>query len=266
MASIRRVALACTTTAMVALALVASAQTGPRNQDTFFTFSQQVELPNATLPAGTYLFQLMDNASNRHIVRVMSQDRRKLFTTVMAIPAYSMDRAPDKPEIRFMESPATQANAVKIWFYPGNSVGHEFIYPRNQAVKLAKASGESLLTTKSDKDGSSTVAESDLTRVNRQGRDVDANMSGQRASTSARSQTGTMADSRSAATESASAESAARDRQAATAGATGTSGTANTTTRTRRALPRTAGALPLLGLVGLGALAGSRIVRRTRRA
>ena len=167
MSSIRKVALALVAAATVALPSSASAQATLRNQDTYFTFSQPVELPNTTLPAGTYLFQLVDNSSNRHVVRVMSQDRRKIYTTLMAIPAYSVDRPPEKPEVRFMESPASQANAIKIWFYPGNSVGHEFIYPRNQALKLAKASGESVLTTKSSNEVSTTVAENDLTRVNR---------------------------------------------------------------------------------------------------
>lgn len=265
MTSIRRVAFACVTAAMVTLPLVTSAQTGPRTQDTYFTFSQKVELPSVTLPAGTYLFRLADSEGNRHIVRVMSEDRRKVYTTLMAIPTYSMDRPPDKPEIRFMESPATQANAVKIWFYPGNSVGHEFIYPRNQAIKLAKASGESVLTTRSEKDVSSTVAESDLTRVSPEGRDVDADMSRQRASENARAEIGEIA------TQSASARSqqpdtppatSASTRQTGTPGATGTSGTA---ARTRRSLPSTAGVLPLIGLVGLGALASSRLLRRARR-
>ncbi len=279
MTSIRTVALACMTTAMMALPLAASAQTGPRNQDTYFTFSQPVELPNATLPAGTYLFQLVDSASNRHVVRIMTKDRQKVYATLMAIPAYSTNRPPDKPEVRFMESPASQANAIKIWFYPGNPTGHEFVYPRNQALKLAKASGESVLTTKSDKDVTSNVAENDLTRVNPQGEDVDANMSRQRASENARSEIGSMQAE--TATQSASAQSSATSQQpntppppatsasrrgTGTPGATGTSGTATTAARTRRALPRTAGVLPLIGLIGLGSLAGSRIVRRARRA
>ena len=49
MTSIRKVALACVASAMMALPLTAAAQVGPRNQDTFFTFSQAVELPNKTL-------------------------------------------------------------------------------------------------------------------------------------------------------------------------------------------------------------------------
>jgi len=275
MTSIRTVALACMTTAMMALPLAASAQTGSRNQDTYFTFSQPVELPNATLPAGTYLFQLVDSPSNRHIVRIMTKDRQKVYATLMAIPAYTTNRPPDKPEVRFMESPASQANAIKIWFYPGNATGHEFVYPRNQALKLAKASGESVLTTKSDKDVTSTVAESDLTRVNPEGQDVAADMSRQRASENARSEMGETATQSASARSSATSQqpdtppppaTSASRRTTATPGATGTSGTATTAARTRRTLPRTAGVLPLIGLIGLGSFAGSRIVRRARRA
>ena len=172
MASIRKVALACMTAAMVTISVNAGAQ-GPRNQDTFFTFSQAVELPKTTLPAGTYFFQLMDSDSNRHIVKVMSQDRKQLHATLMAIPYYSNDRPSDDPQVRFLETPAANGvaatNAIKIWFYPGNSVGHEFIWPRAKAMQLAKATGEPVLTTKTDEESS------ELTRVDarrrRSGRD-----------------------------------------------------------------------------------------------
>src|SRR5689334_180750 len=155
MKSIRKVALACITAAMVTMPVVAGAQ-GPANQDTYFTFSQQVELPKTTLPAGKYFFQLMDSQSNRHIVKVMSEDRKQLLATLMAIPYYSNDRPTDDPQVRFMETPSQSANggattnAIKIWFYPGNSTGHEFIYPRSQALQIAARTGQSVLTTKSE--------------------------------------------------------------------------------------------------------------------
>ena len=159
MSSIRKLALACMTAAMVSVSVNAEAQS-PRNQDTFFTFSQAVELPKATLPAGTYFFQLMDSGSNRHIVKVMSQDRKQLHATLMAIPFYSTDRPSDDPQVRFMETPAAPGaaatNAIKIWFYPGNSVGHEFIYPREQAMHLAVPPSDSVLTTKTDGGGFGT--------------------------------------------------------------------------------------------------------------
>jgi hypothetical protein len=178
MKSIRTVALACMTAAMLATSVNAGAQ-GPRNQDTFFTFSQAVELPKTTLPAGTYFFQLMDSDSNRHIVKVMSQDRKELFATLLAIPYYSNDRPTDEPQVRFMETPAQAANgaagsnAIKIWFYPGNSVGHEFIYPRSQAMKIAARTGQSVLTTKTE------AEDSELTRVDSAGVDTEANVTAQ---------------------------------------------------------------------------------------
>ncbi len=111
MTSIRKAALACVASALLALPLGAAAQS-PRNQDTFFTFSQNVELPNKTLPAGKYLFQLADSASNRHIVKVMSADRKEIYATLLAIPYYSNDRPADDPQVRFMETPASGTNGT----------------------------------------------------------------------------------------------------------------------------------------------------------
>jgi len=254
MASIRKVALACMTAAMVTMSVNAGAQ-GPRNQDTFFTFSQAVELPKTTLPAGTYFFQLMDSDSNRHIVKVMSQDRKQLFATLMAIPYYSNDRPPDDPQVRFLETPAANgvaaANAIKIWFYPGNSVGHEFIWPRGKAMQLAKATGDAVLTTKTDDESS------ELTRVDSAG--VDA----------------AVATEASASTTTETQPAPERRREQIGALATPPAEPAPTPEPSaapapapkpapRRDLPSTAGVLPLLALMGLGSMAGSRLLRRTR--
>jgi len=269
MTSIRKVALACMTAAMVTMAANAGAQTGPANQDTFFTFSQAVELPKTTLPAGTYFFQLMDSQSNRHIVKVMSQDRKQLFATLMAIPFYSNDRPSDDPQVRFMETPASASssngamagtNAIKIWFYPGTSTGHEFIYPREQALKIAARTGESVLTTKTESE------ESELARVDRNGADMEASV---------------QAETKTTTTETAVTETPVPEPQREPVGAiTGSQpepAPAPMPERTvepapapapeaapRTDLPHTAGVLPLLALMGLGSLAGSRMMRRAR--
>jgi hypothetical protein len=296
MNSIRKVALACMTAAMVTISVDAGAQ-GPANQDTFFTFSQPVELPKTTLPAGTYFFQLMDSTSNRHIVRVMSQDRKQLHATLMAIPYYSTDRPSDDPQVRFLEVPAANgvaaSNAIKIWFYPGNTVGHEFIWPRDRAMALARATSQPVLTTK-------TAAEdSELSRVSGDGIDsVVADNQAQSATpgTNANAQTQPSAqrepvgaitgnDTRSA-SETDRSGAAATTQSADTQTAQGTNtqaaqgANAQTTQRAdtqtaqraeqpaaapRRDLPNTAGMLPLLALIGLGSLAGSLVMRRARR-
>jgi hypothetical protein len=250
MSSIRKLALACMTAAMVSVSANAGAQSGPRNQDTFFTFSQAVELPKTTLPAGTYLFQLMDSDSNRHIVKVMSQDRKQLHATLMAIPFYSNDRPSDDPQVRFMETPAATGaaatNAIKIWFYPGNSVGHEFIYPREQAMRIASRTGDSVLTTKTDAEVSETVADADLTRVDSAGTNE--------ATTSASAEATTQPE-----------PAPVRETVGAITGADNPPAAERTPAPAPRTdLPSTAGPLPLLALIGLGSLAGSRIIRKAQ--
>ena len=284
MKSIRKAALACVASALLALPVSAAAQ-GPVNQDTFFTFSQAVELPGTTLPAGTYFFQLADSPSNRHIVKVMSQDRKQLHATLLAIPYYSNDRPSDEPQVRFMETPAQAAggaagtNAIKIWFYPGTSTGHEFIYPREQAMRIASRTGQSVLTTKTEESiEASTVADADLTRVDRGGADSTVDMSNRSNTTTTQTTTST-ADTTTARapvsqpTQTAPVPSPETDRTpATTAQTTERTTTPERTAQTARAdvndrdqLPNTAGILPLLALIGIGSLVGSRMLRRSRR-
>jgi hypothetical protein len=261
MNSIRNVALACMTAAMLTISVNANAQ-GPANQDTFFTFSQAVELPKTTLPAGTYFFQLMDSSSNRHIVKVMSQDRKQLHATLLAIPYYSTDRPSDEPQVRFLETPAADGvaatNAIKIWFYPGTSTGHEFIWPRDRALTLAKASGEPVLTTKTE------AEDSELSRI--QGDGIEAVVDAE----ASRESEGVRAD---ASTTQAQPEAAPVREPVGAITGRDTPEPAPAPERTEPApapeaertdLPATAGVLPLLALIGLGSLAGSRLMRRAR--
>jgi hypothetical protein len=285
MKSIRKAALACVASALLALPVSAAAQ-GPVNQDTFFTFSQAVELPGTTLPAGTYFFQLADSPSNRHIVKVMSQDRRQLHATLLAIPYYSNDRPSDEPQVRFMETPAQAAsgaagtNAIKIWFYPGTSTGHEFIYPREQAMRIASRTGQSVLTTKTEESiEASTVADADLTRVDRGGVDSTVDMSNRSTTESATTATADTTTARapvSQPTQTAPVPSPETDRTPATTAQSTqptpertmperTTQTARTDVNDRDQLPNTAGILPLLALLGIGSLVGSRMLRRSRR-
>jgi hypothetical protein len=284
MKSIRKAALACVASAVLALPFVAGAQ-GPANQDTFFTFSQDVELPNKTLPAGKYLFQLADSPSNRHVVKVMSADRKEIHATLLAIPYYSNERPSDEPQVRFMETPAAGTNgtngtaaaagtnAIKIWFYPGRSVGHEFIYPRSQATRIASRTGSSVLTTKSETEIEASVADTDLTRVDRAGTDTAVSIEARTETTPA-----TTRDPEATASAADQTQPPAQPRMTETPRQT----TADTTTQStpdrtsapvadrdtdaaRTDLPNTASFLPLLALIGIGSVVGSRLLRRSRR-
>src|SRR5438270_10840169 len=65
------------------------------DETTTITFNQSVQIPGRVLPAGSYVFQLVDTESDRHIVQVCKSLRTVVYATLHAIPAdrryYSAD-------------------------------------------------------------------------------------------------------------------------------------------------------------------------------
>jgi hypothetical protein len=119
------------------------------NRETVVTFSGPVEVPGVgaqTLPAGTYVFKILDSQSDRHIVQIFNQDKTHVFTTILAIPNYRL-KTTDKTVITFRERPAGQPEALRAWFYPGREWGEEFVYAKSRAVELAKETNEPVLAT-----------------------------------------------------------------------------------------------------------------------
>ena len=108
------------------------------NKKTIINFSQPVDVAGHVLPAGTYTFQLADSASDRHVVQIFGTDGR-IIATVLTIPDYRLT-VTDETVIKFREVPAGSPQAIRAWFYPGNTVGQEFVYPKARALQLAKAS------------------------------------------------------------------------------------------------------------------------------
>jgi hypothetical protein len=108
------------------------------NQKTVFTFSGPVEIPGQVLPAGTYVFKLMDSPSDRNIVQVFNKNETHLYGTFLAIPDYRV-KPSGKTILTFEERAAGSPEAVRAWFYPGQNFGHDFVYPKPKAVALAKA-------------------------------------------------------------------------------------------------------------------------------
>jgi len=105
------------------------------NRKTFITFSGPVEVPGQTLSAGKYTFKLVDSPSNRHIVQIFNEREDHVYATILTIPVYRQ-KAPDKTQITFYEARIGEAPPVRAWFYPGDTMGQEFIYPKDRASKL----------------------------------------------------------------------------------------------------------------------------------
>jgi hypothetical protein len=132
-----RIGLAVSVLGFAGVSMAHAAQT--RDNKTTLTFSQPVEIPGHVLPAGTYVFRLADSLSDRHIVQVSDADGSRVIATILAIANYRLT-ATDKTVITFSEVPRGSPEAIRAWFYPGNSFGQEFVYPKRRAVELAVAS------------------------------------------------------------------------------------------------------------------------------
>jgi len=115
------------------------------NKKTMVTFSAPVEIPGVhlkgwgVLPAGTYVFKLLDSPSDRHIVQIWNKAETKVYATILAIPDSRLQPT-GKSVITFDERPAGQPEALRAWFYPGSTSGDQFVYPKERAMTLAKSS------------------------------------------------------------------------------------------------------------------------------
>jgi hypothetical protein len=151
--------------------MIAPAKADVWNQQTKVTFSQPVEVPGRTLPAGTYWFVLANGVTDRNIVQIFSQDWSTLYATVLTVPNERLNPPDDTlltlaeresngtpsrvkwyypgpaPEILFtVAKPQSNGTpAILTWFYPGQTIGHEFEYSKSEESELSQDKQETLL-------------------------------------------------------------------------------------------------------------------------
>ena len=270
-------ALCCAT--VLTMALAPSAHADEWNKKTILTFSGPVQIPGVTLPAGSYVFKLADIPGNRHVVQVFDKDEKKIYTTMLAIPNERLE-ASDEPVVLFSERASGSPQAIKVWFYPGNRVGNEFVYPKSQAMRIAKETRQSVLAMNDDSTNAGTAGEipesmktAELGRFDENGnwqsdnRRVavtgNASTSAAQATTARSTPLPTTADrsaeqARPTTARPTTAPAPTTARAATADRATGTSGA-------RRSLPKTAGSLALFELISGLALAGAYGIRRLRK-
>ena len=285
-------AAAVFTAAFLTAATTASAQDSNINQRTFLTFSGPVQMPGVTLPAGKYVFRLADT-SLHNVMQVFDGDEKKIIGQWFFIPknrtSEEASAANGKPVVMFREMPEGMTPAIQFYFYPTDLTGKEFIYPKEQALKIAAATHQSVLATDTD---ASKGGEAHVFRVEPNGTEAqyEANATASSENTNATTQPQTssstaslnsQADVNNSPASGPPAYSTAPKNQApaATSGTstennrpTGTSGAAdrnqNSTPRQQASaeLPKTASPFPLLGLIGLISLTagfGLRLARNT---
>jgi hypothetical protein len=233
----------------------AQAQGQPIDSRTEFTFNQQVELPGVTLPAGTYVFRFVDATTGRKVMQVQAKDAsNKTYGMFLTISAQRPEPS-DNAELRFLETPAGQPAAVKTWWYPGNTIGREFIYPKSQARRLAQATNTTVLTTQAEKVTDEQMQTADLAYVSPSGQETPLSDDQLVEAAANTPPVGAVT----AREETKAAQTARTPAPMATSGA---QTPAQEATMARSELPRTGTPLPAVGLLGLISLLGAALRMR----
>ena len=218
------------------LASAASARADEWNKKTVITFSQAVEIPGHVLLAGTYVFKLADSMSNRHIVQVFTADESQILATVMTIPDYRLT-ATDQTVIKFGEVPPDSPEAIRAWFYPGNTIGQEFVYPKSRAIQLATMANAVVPAIAVDVTDVDALKTAPIIAITPDAKEVPVAAAIQTTPNEKIATVATVPNSSSS-----------------VAGTTGVKQTGGSAGRNAGQLPKTASRLPLIALLGLGSI------------
>jgi hypothetical protein len=143
------------TAAFLAAATSVSAQDSNVDQRTYLTFSGPVQMPGVTLPAGKYVFKLAPTALH-NVMQVFDGEEKHIigqwFFVATERTTEEQARADGKPVVMFREMPEGITPAIHYFYYPTDLRGKEFIYPKEQALKIAAATHETVLATDTDAD------------------------------------------------------------------------------------------------------------------
>jgi LPXTG-motif cell wall-anchored protein len=236
------------TCSVVLLACVMETPSAAQTYDrrTWFTFSGPVALPGVTLPAGKYLFRLANPDSSAKVVQVLNEDGTRPYGMFFSLRAERFEPA-STPEVRFMETAAGMPAAIKTWWYPGERSGYEFIYPKEQARRLAQGASQPVLTTQSQTTTTEQTNTADLTRVSSTGQEtnVSADATPTASTPGGTSRQGEIASS-TVSIANATIPAPIDAKPVATSGQPAQSA--------RASLPRTASMMPIVALVGMLAL------------
>jgi hypothetical protein len=255
------IATATVLTMLVALTLSVAAQQPDTRDRTIMTFSSAVELPGMRLEPGKYVFRLADSAS-RNVIQVLDEEEKETLGQWLFVSAERPEVTGDTV-VTFRETSAASTPAVQYWFYPGEKIGKEFIYPKDQAMRIAKRTGATVQTEEGPLDASGEVAGAAPAAAEPQ---ASAEPVQQQASIADDSRDSNVANGSGLPdAQPETAGTSGRSQQSETVGTAGQAQqappAADTAARNQSELPATASPLALSGLLGLLSLAGAAGIR-----
>ena len=105
------------------------------DKKTILKVHERIQIPGQVLEPGTYVMKRTIPRMDPDIISFWTASdgfhEDHILATVKAIPV-ERPRATDKSVFEFGEARGTEPKALKVWYYPGEVTGAEFLYPKNQ--------------------------------------------------------------------------------------------------------------------------------------
>jgi hypothetical protein len=125
--------------AMAGAFLLTEAKADETNKRTILTVSQTVQIGDAVPQPGQYVIKLLGSQSERHVVQIFNRAQTHIIQTVVAVPIERV--VPHgRTAFTFYETPAGAVRALRTWYYPGDSYGQHFAYPKRHEMLAAGTS------------------------------------------------------------------------------------------------------------------------------
>jgi hypothetical protein len=121
------------------------------NRKSTLSTERAIEFPGAVLEPGVYIVRLRENTERRSVVEILNQDETQVLATVVAVPDHRQ-RPDDTAEFTFHEVKKDGPLPVQTWYFSGDLVGWEFVYPKSRAKEIAKDSDGHVMASNGNRD------------------------------------------------------------------------------------------------------------------
>jgi len=135
------------------------------NKKSTLSTDKPVEFPGIILEPGTYVIRLKESTETRSTVEVLNQDESQILAVLLTIPDHAQ-RPDDDEEFVYFNAAQDNPKPVRTWFYSGDLIGLEFVYPNARAKEIAKVTDEHVMAS------SSTGKDSVIVAVTPNGKEV----------------------------------------------------------------------------------------------
>lgn len=98
------------------------------HQEIFVTVNKPVEIPGHVIGPGSYIFRLVSPSRTPYAVQIINRHTMRSVGFFLTLPT-TRSRVTGKTVVKLQKSHSGQfVPQIKKWFYPGDKIGHEFIY------------------------------------------------------------------------------------------------------------------------------------------